>query len=101
MIEENEIVISPIVLLELQYLRETARIQGDPIAIVDDLARIIGLAVSGSAFEEVIREACHQTWTRDPFDRVIVAHAQVDGAPLLTKDRAIRRHYRNALWPRR
>jgi PIN domain nuclease of toxin-antitoxin system len=37
-------------------------------------------------------------WTRDPFDRIIVAHADVVSAPLLTKDQAIRRNYRRAFW---
>ena len=101
LIEREDIVISPIVLLELQYLRETGRIQSDPLAMIDDLVRTIELTVSGSAFEEIVREACRHAWTRDPFDRMIVAHAHVDGARLLTKDRTIRRHTRTALWPRR
>lgn len=101
LVEQEEIAISPIVLLELQYLRETGRIQSDPLAIIDDLGRVIEMTVSCSAFDEVIREACRQTWTRDPFDRMIVAHARVDAVRLLTKDRTIRRNYQKALWPRR
>jgi PIN domain nuclease of toxin-antitoxin system len=39
-----------------------------------------------------------QHWTRDPFDRLLVGHALARGAPLLTKDRLIRRHFRQAIW---
>jgi PIN domain nuclease of toxin-antitoxin system len=37
-------------------------------------------------------------WTRDPFDRLIVAQALLHDAPLITKDEHIRRHYAGALW---
>jgi PIN domain nuclease of toxin-antitoxin system len=37
-------------------------------------------------------------WTRDPFDRVIVAHALADDLPLLTRDERIRRHCPLARW---
>jgi len=37
-------------------------------------------------------------WTRDPFDRLIVAHAAANDARLLTKDEKIRRHYKRAVW---
>ena len=42
--------------------------------------------------------AAEETWTRDPFDRVIVAQARLRGAPLLTKDRAIHAGYERAIW---
>jgi PIN domain nuclease of toxin-antitoxin system len=37
-------------------------------------------------------------WTRDPFDRLIAAHAIASNARLDTKDRLIRQHCPNALW---
>jgi PIN domain nuclease of toxin-antitoxin system len=45
-----------------------------------------------------VLQALPLSWTRDPFDRLIVAQAAVRDAPLLTKDRAIRRRYRAAVW---
>jgi PIN domain nuclease of toxin-antitoxin system len=39
-----------------------------------------------------------EKWTCDPFDRLIVANAKAAGAPLVTKDEGIRRHYRRAIW---
>jgi PIN domain nuclease of toxin-antitoxin system len=39
-----------------------------------------------------IERALAMSWTRDPFDRVISAHARADGVPLLTRDETIRAH---------
>ena len=45
-----------------------------------------------------IRQAIEQTWTRDPFDRIIVAQSKLADAPLLTKDNTIRKQYKKAFW---
>jgi len=37
-------------------------------------------------------------WTRDPFDRLIVAHAIKANCNLLTKDEKIRKNYAHAVW---
>ena len=49
-------------------------------------------------FRDVAMEALQEKWTRDPFDRLIVANAKAAGAPLVTKDEHIRKHYRRAIW---
>ena len=38
------------------------------------------------------------TWTRDPFDRIIVAQAKIRNSALVTRDREIRLHYSKAVW---
>lgn len=43
--EAEELAISPVVLLELQYLRETDRIKASPRALTNALARTIGLKI--------------------------------------------------------
>lgn len=97
-IEENDLLISPIVLLELQYLREIDRLTVSPTVLLENLASTIGLAVCDLPLIRVITEALLQTWTRDPFDRIITATAAARGAPLLTKDETILRQYPRALW---
>jgi PIN domain nuclease of toxin-antitoxin system len=97
-IEEDEIGISPIVLLELEYLRETGRIAGDPGAIAEGLERTIGLRICDLPFARAVEAARPLSWTRDPFDRLIVGHASALRAPLVTRDRAIRRRYDLAVW---
>lgn len=98
-IEESELAISPMVLLELQYLYEIKRILREPLALVNDIDTQIGLRVRDQAFASIVHTALFETWTRDPFDRVIVAHARTDGhARLITSDAKIRENYPRALW---
>jgi PIN domain nuclease of toxin-antitoxin system len=42
--------------------------------------------------------ALGQSWTRDPFDRIIVSQAALRNAPLVTRDQVIRDHYSQAVW---
>ena len=98
LIEENELLISPLVLLELQYLFEIKRITVEPTVIFDSLAESVGLQKCRASFARVIAEAMRISWTRDPFDRIIPATAMIHQAPLLTKDETIRREYGLAVW---
>jgi PIN domain nuclease of toxin-antitoxin system len=97
-LETEALVISPIVVLELQYLHEVGRVIDGPTLIVKELEKALGLSVKADDFERIILSALAQSWTRDPFDRIIVAQAQLNSAPLLSKDETIRRHYRRAFW---
>jgi PIN domain nuclease of toxin-antitoxin system len=97
-IEESDVAISPMVLLELEYLYEIQRIVKQPLALVNQLQIQIGLAVSDASFGAVVHTALFETWTRDPFDRVIVAHARTANLPLVTSDAKIRENYARAVW---
>lgn len=97
-IEKHNLLISPAVVLELRYLYETGRILEDAGPIVERLIATIGLAVVDRGFLHVVQEAVRQDWTRDPFDRLIVAQAIMDKSLLLTKDREMRKHYTLAFW---
>lgn len=98
-IEESDLLISPMVLLELQYLYEIKRIGKPPMMLLRQLSTQIGLKQSEHPFASVIEAALFETWTRDPFDRVIVAHARADGiSRLVTSDGKIRENYPRAVW---
>lgn len=97
-LDSEELLIGPVVLLELQYLREIGRIAFDGRRIVDDLRQDIGLKVQDRRWLEVCMKATELSWTRDPFDRLIAAQALVEGQRLLTKDRAIRENCGLAFW---
>ena len=97
-LEENELYISPIVELELQYLKEIGKIKKFPSEIIEALHKEINLKVCTKDFHGIIRESLNLHWTRDPFDRIIVAHASLNNNKLLTKDDSIRAHYKQALW---
>ena len=98
LVNDEELRISPAVVLELEYLHETRRISVAGNTVVQGLAAQVGLQVCDLPFPAVIESALDQRWTRDPFDRIIVGHAALAASALLTKDRAIRKHYRSALW---
>lgn len=97
-IESHDLLISPAVLLELEFLYETKRVRTPAQAVVEDLVDRIGLAVCELPFADVARAATSQRWTRDLFDRLVVGQASVRASALLTKDRTIRRHYPAAVW---
>ena len=98
MIEEQDLLISPMVILELQYLRETGRLTVEAHRVVAALAKTLGLQTCEWGFSQVVLEALAQVWTRDPFDRIIVAHASARNLPLLTKDDVILANYKKAFW---
>jgi PIN domain nuclease of toxin-antitoxin system len=96
--EENDLLISPMVRLELQYLHEIKRCTRPSHLIVNDLQSQIGLAVCDLPFDSVVTKATEIKWTRDPFARLIVANASCRGLRLLTKNASIRRHTKLAVW---
>jgi PIN domain nuclease of toxin-antitoxin system len=98
LIENNELVISPFVLLELQYLYEIERLTVSPMVIYENLTNAIGLKTCDLHLLIVINEALTMKWTRDPFDRIITASAASRDTVLLTKDSQILSHYPKAFW---
>lgn len=98
-IEDNDLLVSPVVLVEMQYLFERKRVGVKPLAMYHYLHGTFGLTLCSFPFPAIAMEAVSCTWTRDPFDRMIVAQAKANGdAVLVTADREIRRHYRPAVW---
>jgi len=99
LIQAAEVRISPMAVVELEYLYGIRRIIVKPQEILVKLGAEIGLTVCGHPFPAIAETALGETWARDPFDRIIVAHAKSNGAaPLLTKDEQIRANYPNARW---
>lgn len=98
LIESNSLKISPIVKLEITYLRDTKRITPSAQTIIEELQSRLGLTVCDAPFDAVINKADELNWTRDPFDRIIVANAMCQQSKLLTKDRTIRKHFKQAYW---
>ena len=97
-IENNDLFISQLVRLEMQYLFEIGRITVTPETIIKSLNKSIGLKVSLMKVEPVFDQAIECAWTRDVFDRLITAEAEASGSVLITKDKNIRANYENALW---
>ena len=98
LINDHEVIISPIVRLELQYLFEIQRITDEANQIIFDLSDRIGLKICDKSLHTIVSNALAISWTRDPFDRIIVANATVDRNILLTKDQNILENYEKAIW---
>jgi PIN domain nuclease of toxin-antitoxin system len=90
--------VSPVSLLEIQFLSEVDRLKvrqpefadavlDDPRFIVDEVPLLA-----------LVRHALPLGWTRDPFDRLLVAHSMARRTPLCTLDGSIHEHH--ALVPR-
>jgi PIN domain nuclease of toxin-antitoxin system len=98
-IEHNDLLISPTVLIEMNYLYESAKIRYTAKEIYAVLNAAFGVSLCPIPFSDVAIQALDLTWTRDPFDRIIVAQAQVNQhATLITRDRTLQIHYKRCVW---
>ncbi|MES2638678.1 MAG: PIN domain-containing protein [Myxococcota bacterium] len=90
--------VSPMVRLELGFLQEIGRLTVDPEEILGALRDVADLGAAESGFDRVAALATTLRWTRDPFDRLIAAHALADDLPLITKDATMLQNCRVARW---
>ena len=90
--------ISPAVTLELQFLYEVGRVNAPAADAVRTLQLALNVRVASDTFDRVVSAALAESWTRDPFDRLIVAHARLLGATLLSRNRRIAAAYPNTRW---
>ncbi len=98
MIGEQEPRISPIAALELTYLHEIGRARDSVATMLAALRRDIGAEVVDVSTTDLTEAAADLSWTRDPFDRLISAHAIVTNSPLITADETIRENLALATW---
>lgn len=97
-IEYCDVLISQLVRLELQYLFEIGRIKCKPSIVIKSLSESIDLNVSDFPLSQIINEALQTDWTRDVFDRLLVAEAKANRAGFITADDDIRAEYKHAIW---
>ena len=83
----SRVLLSPASLLELQLLDEIGRLR-----LRNGLRGVIESdrwTIDEPPALEWFEYAAEESWTRDPFDRLIVAHARLRGARLASGDAAI------------
>jgi PIN domain nuclease of toxin-antitoxin system len=98
-LNEHDLLISPVVLIELNFLYQLRKIVRVPQDLAKQLKMQIGVQVCDHSFPDLAETALFENWTRDPFDLLIVSHAKANGfAPLVTADEKIRAHYPRAVW---
>ncbi len=93
-----ELRISPLALLEMKLLQEIGRLNASPDFWLAILQRDFGVRLCTLPFHRVIEASYGETWTRDPFDRILVAQAKAAGGKLISKDRRILDHFPDAIW---
>lgn len=81
--------LSPITILEVQFLAEAGRLRmghgRSAASLVDDER----WRVDEPPALKWVAAACTLEWTRDPFDRLLIAHARVRGWRLATADEVL------------
>lgn len=98
LLHSSELIVSPMVRLELALLYEIGRVDSPPDMVFRDLQSTLPITVLDLDFALASKEAETLQWTRDPFDRLIVATSQATRIPLLTKDRNILANFNLAVW---
>ena len=98
-LEQGTLLMSPMVLIELEYLYELNRIKLPARDVQLKVEHEIGVRVCDLPFPSVASRALDEQWTRDPFDRMIVAQAKTNGlAPLISADEEIKKNYPRTAW---
>ncbi|HEX3917012.1 MAG TPA: PIN domain-containing protein [Caulobacteraceae bacterium] len=98
LVERESLEISPMVVMELETLRERGRLRNEPARLIAVVTRDFGLTQSEVRFDALIDAARTFAWTRDPFDRLIVANAIADDTRLITADEIILANFKDAVW---
>ena len=82
----GQLYVSPATLLELQFLVEGGRIRLRSGSTVRELVEDERWALDNPSSVDWFERALDLTWTRDPFDRLLAAHAALRGWRLATGD---------------
>ena len=97
--QQAELLFSPIVLLEIEYLYEIKRCKRPARDIQTKVEHELGVRLCDLPFSTIAEAALDEKWTRDAFDRIIVAQARLNGlAPLISSDEEIGKHYPRTVW---
>jgi PIN domain nuclease of toxin-antitoxin system len=98
LLEQSVLLVSPLVRLEMGFLKEVGKLKVEPDQILGSLTSDYGAILSEDSLEALIPLAMPLSWTRDPFDRLLVATALLHQAPLVTRDSRIHEHFPGAVW---
>ena len=97
-LRKGPLFVSSMALLELQQSYEFGRLRAPVGKMLDILFEDHGVEQAPGDLREVGLRARALSWTRDPFDRLIVAHALAHGSALLTADETTLAHCPAARW---
>ena len=86
--------VSPVSFLEIQFLAEVGRLSVSNPEFTSTVMKDGRFIIDDISLETLVGHALRFDWTRDPFDRLLVAHSLARRVALCTTDRAIRSRHR-------
>ncbi len=86
--------VSPVSLLEIQFLSEVGRIHVRNPEFTEAFSKDERFIIDDAPLEPIFRNAIALTWTRDPFDRLLAAHSLTRRIPLCSVDETIQKNHR-------
>ena len=99
LVEKADLLLSPMALLELEYLHEIGRTKFPARDLLKKVSHETNLSLCEIPASTIASAALDEKWTRDLFDRLIVANAKANGfAWLISADEEIARHYPRTVW---
>jgi PIN domain nuclease of toxin-antitoxin system len=99
LLDRAELLLSAMAFLELEYLRELGKTKFPARDLLEKVGHETNLRLCDLPFSTVASAALDEKWTRDPFDRMIVANAKANGfAWLVSADETIGKHYPRTVW---
>jgi len=99
LLEKADLRLSHMAFLELEYLHELRRTKFSARDLLKKVNHETNLSFCDLSFSEIAGAALDEKWTRDPFDRLIVANAKANGfAWLISADEMMRKHYPRTVW---
>ena len=93
----NHVFVSAVTAWEIAVKAALGRIRANPDSVADAIAdgQMVELPIAIAHASQAGRLPLHH---RDPFDRMLVAQAQVEGARLVTHDKAFAAYDVDVLW---
>lgn len=99
LLDRADLLLSGMAFLELEYLRELEKTRFPARDLLEKVSHETNLRLCDLPFSTIASAALDEKWTRDPFDRLIVANAKANGfAWLISADGAIRKNYPRTVW---
>jgi PIN domain nuclease of toxin-antitoxin system len=86
--------VSPVSFLEIQFLADVGRLSVSNPEFTSTVMKDRRFIIDDISLETLVGHALKIDWTRDPFDRLLVAHSLARRVALCTTDRAIRSRHR-------
>lgn len=82
--------LSPVSLLELKLLIEVGRLEEAPGHTLEEITRDPRWSLDNLPSQDLFSASLEVDWTRDPFDRLVVAHARHRRWRLATGDHSLK-----------